>query len=85
MNTIGSQVSIQACMSSHRDSLVPPCTGRPASNRKTSVPSAREIVREAVSTFQPSGTAAPGSRRTARNSSFASSQVVCAVSSTVSL
>ena len=56
-----------------------------ASIRNPSVPSEREIVLDAASTFQPSGSAAPGSFSTVRNASLASSQVICEVSSTVSL
>jgi hypothetical protein len=85
MKMIGSQVSIQACMSSHSEVSAASATGMSASKRKASVPSAREIVRVPVSSFQPSGIAAPGSRSTERSWSFASSQVISEVSSTVSL
>ena len=82
---IGSQVSIQVCISSHIEVPAAPSTGRSASNRKASVPSAREIVRVGASIFHPSGTAAPGSRSTERSWSFASSQVISEVSTTVTL
>jgi hypothetical protein len=85
MKMIGSQVSIQACMSSQSELPASPSSCRSGSSRNASVPSEREIVRVAVSSFQPSGTSAPGSRSTSRISSLASSQVISDVSSTVSL
>ena len=85
MKMIGSQVSIQLCMSSHME--VPPsaAAAMSGSKRTASVPSEREMVLAVASTFQPSGSEAPGSFSTVRNASFASSHVICEVSSTVSL
>ena len=86
MKMIGSQVSIQLCMSSHIELPPPPAMEAVSAwIRIPSVPSARVIVLDGASTFQPSGSAAPGSLSAARTASFASSQVICDVSSTVSL
>ena len=87
MKMIGSQVRAKLCMSFQNE---PPLAAGSASSgsdstRIASVPSLRDSTCEVGSMCQPSGSSAPGSRSAARTASLASPQLICEVSSTVSL